>query len=303
MDTKSRPQHVLEAFLERHASSNGSARPLAVFDCDGTIIKGDIGESMFYRQIEHFAFRVSPAEVWPDHPQRAELDRTFSILAATPASARRSHTAFDLFSRLLVTRYFDQLAGGNIAKACTEIVQLFAGFTLDEVHAFAEATLAEELDMPLSQISLGGRSLPRGARFLRESVDLLHTLQDHGFDIFSVSGSSKWSVEPVLAYLGVPADRVIGIDLHLEEGILSTEPQKPVPIHGGKVEALRRFDQRPPVLVASDSRHDIPLLLASTDLRVYVNSHGRKTEDFFELGRIHRDDSWVVFENPTVVPD
>ena len=302
MDSTSLPQHVLDAFLDRHASSNGSARPLAVFDCDGTLIKGDIGESMFYRQIEHFAFRVSPAEVWPDHPQRTELDRTFNILAATPARARRTHAAFDLFSRLLVTRYFDQLAAGTIAKACTEIVQLFAGFTLEEVHAFAEATFAEELTMPLSQTSLGGRSLPRGARFLRESADLLHTLQEHGFDIFSVSGSSKWSVEPVLAHLDVPADRVIGIDLRLEDGILSAEPQRPVPIHGGKVEALRRFDHRPPVLVASDSRHDIPLLLASTDLRVYVNSHGRKTEDFFALGKIDRDSSWVVFENPTVMP-
>jgi len=45
-------------------------RPLAVFDCDGTVIQGEHREAMFYRQIEHFHFRRSPASVWPDHPRR-----------------------------------------------------------------------------------------------------------------------------------------------------------------------------------------------------------------------------------------
>jgi phosphoserine phosphatase len=302
MDPKLLPQHFPSAFLERHASSNGSPHPLAVFDCDGTVIQGDIGESMFYRQIEHFAFRVSPAEVWHDHPGRSELGKAYSTLVATPESKRRMHPAFDPFAGLLLSWYHDQLAEGKITKACTDIVQLFAGFTLAEVRAFAEATFNEELQSPMGHCSLGGRPLPRGARFLRETVDLLQTLQQHGFDILAISGSNKWSVEPVFAHLGVPAEQVVGIDLVVNDNTLSAEPRTPIPIQHGKVEALRRIDARSPVLVASDSRNDIPLLLASTDVKVYVNSHRRNTEDFFTLGKIERDHTWVVFEDPGIIP-
>jgi phosphoserine phosphatase len=303
MDTKGKMQPPLQAFFDRHAKRNGSPAPLAVFDCDGTVIQGDIGESMFYRQIEHFAFRISPAEVWQDHPRRSELAKAYSALAATPAPLRRTHPAFDPFAAFLLTWYFDQLAAGKVAKACADIVQLFAGFTLDEVRAFAEATFIDELQSPIAQCRLGGRPLPRGVRFLQESVDLIRTLQQHGFDILAISGSNKWSVEPVFARLGVPADRVAGIDLHADNGRLSPRTRQPIPIHGGKVDVLREMDHRPAVLVASDSRNDIPLLLASTDVRVYVNSHNRKTDDFFTLGKITRDETWVVFEDPTIIPN
>lgn len=258
---------------------------------------------MFYRQIEHFAFRVSPADVWQDHPHRLELARTYDALASTPETKRHSHTAFEPFARLLLDRYFNQLAEGSIAKACTEIVQLFAGFTLAEVHSFAEATFAEELRNPMAQCTLGGRPLTRGVRFLRESVALLRALQEQGFEICAVSGSNKWSVEPVFQHLGVPRECVIGIDLHTDNGVLTTLAKTPVPIHGGKVDSLRQLNPLAPVLVASDSRNDIPLLLSSMDLKVYVNSHKRKTDDFFTLGKICRDDSWVVFEEPTMLPN
>jgi phosphoserine phosphatase len=303
MNTKSPLQQIPDAFFERYSSSDGFPRPLAVFDCDGTVIQGDIGESMFYRQIEHFAFRVSPAEILTDHPHRDELARTFDTLVSAPESRRKDHAAFEPFARLLLTRYFEQLAEGKTAKACAEIVQLFAGFSLDEVRHFAEETLFEELQVPMHKSPLGGQSLPRGVRFLRETVNLVQALQKHGFDIVAVSGSNKWSVEPVFARLGVPRERVLGIDLHTRDNLLTPETKTPVPIHGGKVDLLRLVDPRPPVLVASDSRNDIPLLLASTDLRVYVNSHKRVTEDFFTLGKVARDDSWVVIENPEMILD
>lgn len=303
MDPKALPPQFPLTFFDRHAHRNGSPRPLAVFDCDGTIIQGDIGESMFYRQIEQFAFRMSPADIWQDHPQRTLLAESYETLAATSPSTRQSHPVFETFARLLVGRYQDQLAEGKIAKACAEIVALFAGFSLPEVRSFADETYADELRGPMTRCSLGGRSLPRGIRFLRESVALLQALQVRGFDIYAVSGSSKWSVEPVFRQCGVPEECVIGIDLQIEDGILTTRPRLPVPIHGGKIERLRQEDPRAPVLVASDSRNDIPLLLASTDVKVYVNSHNRKTEDFFTLGKISRDDSWIVFEKPTMLPN
>jgi phosphoserine phosphatase len=53
------------------------------------------------------------------------------------------------------------------------------------------------------------------------------------------------------------------------------------------------------VLVASDSRNDIPLLQYSSGVRIVVNSRNRDPEEFFRTGNIARDDSWLVIDRPT----
>jgi phosphoserine phosphatase len=55
-----------------------------------------------------------------------------------------------------------------------------------------------------------------------------------------------------------------------------------------------------PVLVASDSRNDIPLFRASTDLKVRLNSRGRSTAEFFEAYGSPADASWINIETPTI---
>jgi phosphoserine phosphatase len=293
----------IQQFLKTH-SNHASRKPgVAVFDCDGTVIKGDIGEAMLYYQLEHFHFKVSPADVWPDHPRRSELDRWYNILTAVDAARRSAQPEFVPFADTILSWYFDQLAEGRIEKACADIVRLFAGHTLDEVRRIAESTFLEEAWAPVSERTLGTRPRPKGARYIKESTELVTLLMQRGFDIWAVSGSNKWSVEPVFRRLGIPAEQVIGIDLIEHDGILSSTPQEPVPIQKKKVDALRERIPEAPLLVASDSRLDIPLLQYSSGLRIYVNSHQRNPSDFFIIGKVVRDDSWVVIERPTLEPE
>jgi len=287
-------------FLKTHTNHASHLPKIAVFDCDGTIIKGDIGEAMLYYQLEHFHFKVSPAEVWPDHPRRGELDRWFGVLAGADAAGRSSRPEFAPFADLILSWYFDQLAEGRIEKACADIVRLFAGHTLDEVRKIAEETFLDETRSPVSERMLGTRGRPKGARYIRECTELLALLLRRGFVVWAVSGSNKWSVEPVFRRLGIPAEQVIGIDLIERDGILTATPLEPIPIHAKKVDALREHVPGAPLLVASDSRLDIPLLQYSSGLRIYVNSHQRNPSDFFTIGKIVRDDSWVVIEHPTL---
>ena len=293
-------QERIDEFLHRHAR-NGSTQAVAVFDCDGTVIKGDIGEAMFYRQIEQFQFRINPATLWPDHPRRKELGKAYEHLSLLPEEERRSNPAFEPFARMLLDWYVQQIEDGQVAKACADIVRLYAGFTRAEVRAFAETTFQEELVTPFSLQPLGGRNSKRGVRYLQEAVDLLELLRSNGFDIWAVSGSSKWSVEPVFARLRITAERVIGIDLEERDGLLTGMPVLPIPIREDKIHALRAQELRPPVLVASDSRNDIPLFGYSEDLRVLVNSRKRTSEEFFRSGEIPRDDRWIVYEQPTPI--
>ena len=80
---------TIKDFLQRHADHGRGEPKLAVFDCDYTMIQGDIGEAMFYRQIREFLFRMSPADIWTDHPRRRELDRLFRALSPLSPAERR----------------------------------------------------------------------------------------------------------------------------------------------------------------------------------------------------------------------
>lgn len=286
------------AFLSRHANHASDPRPVAIFDCDGTVIKGDVGEAMFYRQIEQFLFRRSPAELWPDHPRRGELDERFRRLSALGAGERNDSPDGTPFAEILLSYYFGQIAEGLVAKACADIVRLLAGFTPVEARAIAAQTFADELAAPLSTRRLGGRDLPRGIRFIAEALDLIGELQKRNFEIWAVSGSNKWSVEPVFEALGIGHDMIVGLELRERDGVLIPEPIEPIPIREGKIPAFQRSSTRVPVLVASDSKNDVPLFLYSSDLKVRINSRNRDTDDFFRFAGVPADGRWILIESP-----
>lgn len=303
MHTVSLIEHpAVRRFFERHRN-HGTSRPsVAIFDCDGTVISGDIGEAMFYHQIEQFWFRVSPAEVWPDHPSRSELDRLYRMLAGLPPAERPHHPSFHHFADALLDWYFGQIDDGRVVKACTDIVRLFTGFPESEVRELARRTFDDEVGAPRTRRRLGRRDIPGGIRFLVEPVGLLREARARGLDVWANSGSSRWSVEPVFAALGVPPDRVIGIEMETSAGIVTPKEILPIPIREGKIEAMKAKGVPMPVLVASDSRNDIPLFRASTDLRIRVNSRGRDTEEFFRAYGTPPDDSWINLDQPTPAP-
>jgi phosphoserine phosphatase len=256
---------------------------------------------MFHRQIEQFMFRVSPAQIWEDYPKRDLLDTIFADIAGTPDGRKTQHPSFETFASLLLSWYYDQLAEGKVTKACADIVRLFAGYAEEEVRTFADACFSAELKAPLANRVIGGRSVDSGVRYLAESLALIKALHEHGVDIWAVSGSSKWSVEPVFRALGVPHERVIGIALEASNGVLSPTARMPIPIREEKIHALRAVESRVPVLVASDSRNDIPLLKYSSRLKVWINSRKRSTEEFFAAVGSPPDDQWIVIEEPTIL--
>jgi len=291
----------IREFLLRHDDHRLDGEKIAVFDCDGTVIRGDIGEAMLYRQILQFQFRHSPADIWTDYPRRAELDRTFQVLAGLPDEERHLHPDFGPFAEMILSWYHGQIDDGEVEKACADIVRLYAGYTRKEVRAMADENFREGISTPVGEKELGFRRVPRGIRFLDETVALLTALHERHFEIWAVSGSNRWSVEPVFRALGVPEEKIIGIDLLDEKGILMARTEEPVPIRDKKVTALRKHTRTKPLLVASDSRNDIPLLLYSGEMRVLVNSRRRDSADFFRLGGVARDESWFVIESPTTI--
>lgn len=293
---------AIEDFLKEFGKNHTlSKRPVAVFDCDGTIIKGDIGEAMFYHQIERFLLRESPANIWVDHPKREELDNLYSTLASLPAEKQTHDRRFIFFAETMLEWYFDQLVEGKVEKACSDIVKLLTKFSEDEVHRIAASTLKEELESPISIRKIGKHDIPNGIRYIQETVELLKQLQNRNFDIWVVSGSNKWSVEAVFGPLGIPPSHIIGIELQSVNNTLGTKVQTPIPVLQGKVQALQQFISDSPMITVSDSTYDVPLFEYSIGLKVFVNSRMETSYSFFKNAQITPDASWAVFENPTLL--
>jgi phosphoserine phosphatase len=292
-----KPLFDLKSFLARHPPSE---RPAAIFDCDGTIITGDIGEAMFYFQVEHFLFRVSPALVWPDFPKREELHNLYESLALLPREKQARDRRFLRFAEMLFSWYFDHLTEGATEKACSDIVRLLAGFSLSEVRQIAEKTLVLELSSPLTSRIIGRQTLPKGIRYIEDTLELLKTLQQSSFDIWVISGSCQWSVEAVVRSLGIPQENVVGIDLVEIHDELTATVKTPVPALQGKVEAYQRRSEKRPAIVVGDSIYDIPIFHHSSDLKILLNPQNGTSPDFFQHTGIVNDGSWVVVDRPTI---
>jgi HAD superfamily phosphoserine phosphatase-like hydrolase len=199
-----------------------------------------------------------------------------------------------------LSRYFDQIAGDELEKACSDIVRLLTGFSQSEVREIAARTVQYETASPVSTRTLGRYRLPRGIRFIHDSLQLLDFLRARGFDIWIVSGSNRWSVEAVFSRLDVPFGHVIGIELAESHGTLKPEVKTPVPVRQGKVRALREHIAAPPLIVISDSVNDIPLLRYSAGMKVVMNSKGDNVSEFSFDGELTQDESWLVIESPTI---
>ena len=292
---------ALDAFLRKSLSNHPEQAHLAIFDCDGTVIQGDIGEAMFFRQVQEFQFRTSPANVWPDHPKPDELNNLYESLSSLPQQKRALDRRFVPFTQMLLSWYFDQLADGETAKACGDIVGLLAGFSQREARVLARTALRAELDAPVGKRQIGKFTLPLGVRYIQETLDAIARLKNLGFEVWAISGSNQWAVEAVFEHAGIPHERVIGISLLESEGVLSSQVKRPIPVLEGKIDAIKERTLQIPLLVFSDSTFDMPLFGYASEMKVLINSRHESSEHFFSSGGGTRDSSWIVLERPTLV--
>lgn len=88
---------------------------------------------------------------------------------------------------------------------------------------------------------------------------LLQALAAAGYEVWVVSASPAWPVIPGAAWLDVPPDRVIGVQLEVEGGRLTGRSKRPVPCGEGKVALLQARGLRPALAVGNGDL-DEPML-------------------------------------------
>ncbi|MGA9116197.1 MAG: haloacid dehalogenase-like hydrolase [Bacteroidota bacterium] len=287
-----------DTFLDSLLPPGSAHASAAAVDCDGTVIRGDIGEAMLYDQLERGLFRTSPARIWSDHPQRDLLEHLHAQASRGADGAPHHARAREDLGKILLGTYTGLLAEGRTTRACADIVRLWAGYSEEDVRALAQDALRRAEAAPPGNTLFAGRAVARGVRFIQPVVDLVRAMLRRGYRVLAVSGSSQWSVEAVFARIGLPARDVAGIDLESSGGILSGLPRAPVPVGEGKVEVFRSRMGEDPLVVISDSIFDLPLFGRARRAKVLVSGDTAEAEAFFRSAGVIPDDTWHVCISP-----
>ncbi len=114
-----------------------------------------------------------------------------------------------------------------------------------------------------------------------EQLKLIHYLKSNGVQIYIVTASIKWAVEPGARALGLTEDNVIGVETEVQNGLVTDIPVLPVTYRLGKTEALmKKTNKQRPFLCAGNTIGDLELLLSATHIQLAVSAASRDDRIF-----------------------
>jgi phosphoserine phosphatase len=145
----------------------------------------------------------------------------------------------------------------NPIPAYVWLAQISAGVPLTQVRDWAKACFAERPEWPVFQSQ-------------KRLLDLLRSL---GFEIYIVTASIKWAVEPVAGLVGVDHDHVLGITTQIENGKVGMNVVHPVTWRQGKAEGLLAATKGiRPIIACGNTYGDTAMLETATHIQLAVST-------------------------------
>ena len=163
---------------------------IATFDMDGTFV-GELYPSYFeYNLLEYRVLDDASYEAPKDVMETAQEIRDF---------VRNGKKLPD---------HFDMKHAYAAAKA-------YAGMALAEFDAYVKAYAAKPAN--------GFRGMTYGQSFYKPMLEVFEYLKDNGFTYYVVSGSDRFICRALTEAIGIPSNRVIGMDVKLVSSSQGTE--------------------------------------------------------------------------------
>lgn len=114
-----------------------------------------------------------------------------------------------------------------------------------------------------------------------EQKKLIELFLKHSVQIYIVTASIKWAVEPGAKALGLTADNIIGVETQVINGIITEEAIHPITYRQGKVDALlKKTNNVKPFFCAGNTIGDYELLQSSTHIKLAVSAASRDDKLF-----------------------
>lgn len=119
------------------------------------------------------------------------------------------------------------------------------------------------------------------APIFSEQKKLVDLLLANDVQIFIVTASIKWAVEPGARAIGLTADHVIGVETLIQNNLITDQALMPITYRAGKVEAfLNKTNSIHPFLASGNSSGDIDLLKAASHVQLAVSAASRDDKLF-----------------------
>jgi phosphoserine phosphatase len=123
-----------------------------------------------------------------------------------------------------------------------------------------------------------------------------HLLRER-FEVWIVTASVKWAVEPAAALLGLSFDSVLGVQTKIIDGLVSGEQMGAITWRGGKPEALlAATGARAPCAAFGNTLGDRDLLAVASHLRVAISTAPPDSEMFKpeqDLQNLAQTEGWL----------
>ena len=210
-----------------------SAKPVAIFDWDNTIIKNDVGDATFFYMVNNDKVLQPPGKNWSLTSAFLTADAVTALSTAcaalagdgqplpTSTNAACANELYSIYDGEKTTGGKAAFAGYNYRRmeaAYAWAAQLGAGYTPAQLHAIADAAIALNLGSAIGTTQTVGSNtgLNGYIRVYDQIKDLMATLQANGFEVWVSSASSQQVVERIATYVNVAPDHVIGVRLVLD---------------------------------------------------------------------------------------
>jgi HAD superfamily phosphoserine phosphatase-like hydrolase len=146
---------------------------------------------------------------------------------------------------------------GDPRPAYLWLAQINQNFSLEQVRDWAE------------QAVVGRRVMP----IFEDQQKLISILLENCVQVFVVTASVKWAVEPGARRLGLSNGNVIGVQTKIENGLITDEQDGAMTYREGKVQALlEKTNGRVPFLACGNTMGDWALLKSASQLGLAVGA-------------------------------
>jgi len=144
------------------------------------------------------------------------------------------------------------------------LAQINQGMPLTQVRKWAEEGVKKHDPLPVFEVQ-------------RQILQRLKTLD---VEIYIVTASITWAVEPGARRLGLRDDQVIGIETEVVNGVVTDKQKGVITYREGKAEAiLERTGGIAPYFASGNTEGDKWLLECATELRLVMSASPEKSEN------------------------
>jgi phosphoserine phosphatase len=179
-------------------------------------------------------------------------------------------------------KHYNDLKKIDAPTAYLWLAQINAGQKLSTVQNWAEDSFLKNEPTP----------------FFESQKQLIELLHKNDVEVYIVTASIKWAVEPGARRLGVPESHVIGVKTKIHGDSITDQCDGPITYREGKVQGLLQATSGiRPIFCSGNTLGDQQLLESSSGLRLAVQSKKPGAEIYeteIALQQIAKNNGWLT---------